>query len=84
VALTKRVEVLFDPEQFREVERIALSQGGSVASLVRAAVERQFLQPRLSERRRAVQRLLSMETGVTWEEVKKELEADPGRRIEAS
>ena len=84
MALTKRVEVLFDPEQFREVERIALSQGGSVASLVRAAVERQFLQPRLSERRRAVQRLLSMETGVTWEEVKKELEADPGRRIEAS
>jgi hypothetical protein len=84
VALTKRVEVLFDPEQFREVERIALSQGGSVASLVRAAVERQFLQPRLSERRRAVQRLLSMETGVTWEEAKKELEADPGRRIEAS
>lgn len=84
MALTKRVEVLFDPEQFREVERIALSQGGSVASLVRAAVERQFLQPRLSERRRAVQRLLSMETGVTWEEAKKELEADPGRRIEAS
>ena len=84
MALTKRVEVLFDPEQFREIERIALSQGGSVASLVRNAVERQFLQPRLSERRRAVQRLLSMETGVTWEEAKKELEADPGRRIEAS
>ena len=84
MALTKRVEVLFDPEQFSEIERAARSQGESVASLVRAAVERQFLQPRLSERRRAVQRLLSMETGVTWEEAKKELEADPGRRIEAS
>ena len=74
MALTKRVEVLFDVEQFAELERAARAEGQSVGALVRRAVERQYLQPSAEERKRAVDELLRLSLPVgTWEEVKSDL-----------
>ena len=82
MALTKRVEVLFDPNQYRDLERISRSKGETVAALVRKAVEQQYLRPTLEQRQAAVRHLLSMESDITWEEAKEILEGDVGRRIE--
>ncbi len=68
MALTKRVEVLFDPEHYRVIEQLARSQGKTVGALVRKA---------------AVQGLLSEHSDLSWEEAKRILETDVGRRFEA-
>lgn len=82
MALTKRVEVLFEPAQFRIIEQLARSQGKTVGALVRKAVEQQYLGPALELRKAAVQELLNMESDITWEEAKEIIEKDSGRRID--
>jgi hypothetical protein len=82
VALTKRVEVLFDPDHYRIVEQLARSQGKTVGALVRKAVEQIYLKPTLEERKAAVQGLLSEHSDLSWEEAKRFLETDVGRRFE--
>ena len=47
MALTKRVEVLFDPEHYRMIEQLAHPQGKSEGALVRKAVEEVYLKPTL-------------------------------------
>ena len=83
VTLTRRVEVRLDAEQYRVIEEIARSRGETVAALVRRAVEEQYLRPDLEKRRAAVQRLLSLESDLTWEEAREILRTRPGRRLEA-
>ena len=70
MALTKRVEVLFEPNQYLELQRISRAQGETVGALVRNAVEQQYLRPTLIQRQQAVQRLLEIQTDITWEEAK--------------
>ena len=82
MALTKRVEVLFDPEHYRIIEQLARSQSKTVGALVRKAVEQQYLWPTMEHRRAAVQQLLSMESDISWEEAKEVIEKDPGRRLD--
>ena len=82
MALSRRVEVLFDPDQFRELQRISRAKGETVGALVRKAVEQQYLQPTLEERQIALQHLLSMRSDVSWEEARETLESDVGRRFE--
>ena len=82
MALTKRVEILFDPEHYRIIEHLARSQGKTVGALVRNAVEQQYLGPAAEHRRAAVQQLLSMESDISWEEAKEIIEKDPGRRLD--
>ena len=82
MALTKRVEVLFDPKHYRVIEELARSQGKTVGALVRKAVEQQYLWPTMERRRAAVQQLLSMESDISWEEAKQIIEIDPGRRLD--
>ena len=84
MALTKRVEVLFDPKQYGLLEQIAHSRSETVGALVRRAVEQQYLGPTLERRRAAVEGLLSQQSDLTWEEAKRILETDVGRRLEAS
>ena len=81
--LTRRVEVLFDPDHYRIIEQLARSQGKTVGSLVRKAVEQVYLKPTLDQRRAAVQGLLSEHSDLSWEEAKGFLETDVGRRLEA-
>ena len=82
--LTKRVEVLFEPEQYRIMEQLASSQGKSVGALVRKAVEQVYLTSTLEMRKAAVDGLLSEQSDLTWEEAKIILDTDVGRRFEAS
>jgi hypothetical protein len=69
--LSKRVEVLFDPKQYAGLEQEARRRGESVGSLVREAVERQYLLPSREERRTALKDLLSIKLDIgSWEEAK--------------
>lgn len=82
--LTKRVEVLFDPEDYRAMEELARSQGQTLGSLVRKAVERQYLSPSVEQRQAAIQRFLDqpeLDLG-TWEEAKEAIEKEAVRRFE--
>lgn len=82
MALTRRVEVLFEPDQYRELERISRSKRESVADLVRKAVEQQYLRPTLEQRQAAVKRLLSQQFDLgDWEDVKREMEEDLYKHI---
>ena len=84
MALTKRVEVLFDPQQYRLMEAMARSKGQTVGALVRKAVEEQYLRPTLEQRREALERLLSMEVDLgTWEEAKAIIERGKVEGLEA-
>ncbi len=77
MAMRKRVVVFFDARQYEGLERIAHARRESVGSLVREAVEREYLQPDAEERRRLVEELLRLEIPVgTWEEVKADLLKD--------
>ena len=84
MALTKRVEVLFDPEHYRMIEQLASSQGKSVGALVRKAVEQVYLMSTLEKRKAAVEGILSEQSDLTWEEAKEFLDTDVGRRFETS
>lgn len=84
MALTKRVELLFDPDQYACLEEVARARGESVAALIRRAVEQEYLQPSLDEKRKALEALLSQEIDVgTWEEAKEAIAQDMVKRIEA-
>jgi len=85
VALTKRVELLFDPGAYKRLEELAESKTQSVASLIRSAVERMYLQPTLEQKKAALKRLVSANTDFgEWEEVKASMERERVREIEAS
>lgn len=73
--LKKRVEVLFDPAEYRRLEEIARSQQRSVGSIVREAVEKYVVRPTDEERRKAFEWLLSQEMDIEsdWEKVKEEI-----------
>ena len=81
--LTKRVEILFDPDHYRMIEQLASSQGKSVGALVRKAVEQVYLTSTLEKRKAAVDGILSEQSDLTWEEAKIILDRDVGRRFEA-
>jgi hypothetical protein len=84
LALTRRVELLFDPDQYSRLEEIARSRGVSVAAVIRSAVDREDLRPALAEKRVAVEELLRVEAPVgTWEEVKEDILEHAGRQFEA-
>lgn len=84
MVLKKRVEVLFEPGQYARLEKVARNAGESVGSLVRKAVERQYLQPTKDERRQAVEELLQMHLPVgDWGDVKEDLLKMRGADLEA-
>lgn len=85
MALTKRVEVLFDPDQYARLEEVARTRGEPVAALIRRAVEREYVESSQEEKRKAVEVLLSEEIDVgSWEEVKEAIAQDIVKRLEAS
>ena len=58
--LNKRAHILFEEEQFKLIEALAAEKGSSVGSLVRAAVQRVYVEPKakqLSDRQKAFDRL---------------------------
>ena len=71
--LTRRVQVLFSPQQYARLETIARAQGTSVGALIRQAVEKLYLQSAGAERLQAVRRMAAMRLPVAdWEQMERE------------
>ncbi len=71
VALSRRVEVLFEEGEYEALKREAERLGMSFGEIVREAVRRSYLVPSAEQRHAAIQRILSREVDIgTWEEVK--------------
>lgn len=85
--LNKRVEVLFEPSEYRRLEEIARSEKRSVGAVVREAVGKYVLRPTEEERRKAFRWLRSQtfeDIGGDWEQVKEEIAEERARQIEKS
>ena len=85
--LKKRVEVLFEPAEYRRLEEIAHAGKRSVGSVVREAVEKYVLQPTQEQRRKAADWIASQtweDIGGDWEEVKREIIEERVRQIDKS
>lgn len=85
MALTKRVELLLEPEHYARLEEIARTRKESVGALIRRALQREYLRPTEEQKRAAFERLLSRETSFgTWRQVKEEIAREVSRELEAS
>lgn len=73
--LTKRVQVLFNPEQLKELKKRAKAREGSVGELIREAVEEKYLSKTLTEEKvAAAKKIIAMELPISdWEEMEKEI-----------
>ena len=81
MALTKRVEILFDPNEYRCLEQAAKVRGETVAALVRRAVTEKYVQADMEKRRAAAERLTNAQEDFSWEEAKQFLNEDFGRKL---
>jgi hypothetical protein len=76
MAKDKRVEVLFEPADYKRLEDIARREGKPVGAMIREAVAKYVTGPTDERRRQAFKRLLSMNSGLvlgTPEELKEEM-----------
>ena len=77
MAKTKRVQVLMEPREFNQLERVARKRGSSVSDLMREAARAQYLvDTDCSRRVGSTQNFLNLPDSALpeWEIVKKELE----------
>jgi len=85
VGLTKRVELLLEPEQYARLEEIARARKESVGSLIRRAVVQEYLQPVQQQKRAALERLLRQEIDLgAWERAKEDIGREVVKELEAS
>jgi hypothetical protein len=61
MAKEKRVEILFEPNDYRVLEQVAGREGKSVGAVVRDAVARYVVQPTEAERKAAWDHFFSLE-----------------------
>lgn len=67
---SERTQVLLSPQQIEKLKRIAARDGRSVGAVIRDAVD-SYVDPGLDSRRRAADRILSMNLPVDdWEVMK--------------
>jgi len=70
---SERTQVLLSPQQLERLKRIALRDGRSVGAVIRDAVD-SYVDPGLDARRRAADRILSMNLPVDdWEIMKEQI-----------
>ncbi|MBI2910047.1 MAG: ribbon-helix-helix protein, CopG family [Chloroflexi bacterium] len=85
MALTKRVELLLDPDEYAELAEIARRRKESIGALIRRALEREYLQPTREQKRAALRQLLSQDIDFgSWERAKKDISREIVKEIEAS
>ena len=73
MALTARVQVLFEPSHLIRLQALAEAEGKSVGALIRAAVERTYLDSNQADRLAAVERMAAMSLPVAdWEQMERE------------
>jgi len=71
--LTRRVQVLFSPQQLQQLKRMAQARGESVAELIRQAVEQAYFAKQRQRGEDAVRRMASMDLPVAdWEQMERE------------
>ena len=71
--LSKRIQVLFSPQQLQYLQDIANARRESAGALIRRAVEMVYLQGDQERRRDAVRRMASMSLPVNdWEQMERE------------
>ena len=83
---TKRVEVLFEPSEYKTLEERAAADGVSVGHLVRDAVAKHVVDPRGKQRREAIKWITSQQFDFDpdWATVKKEIIEARVKAIEKS
>lgn len=70
---SERTQVLLSPAQVERLKRIAARDGRSVGAVIRDAVD-SYIDPGLDSRRRAADRILSMNLPVDdWEVMKEQI-----------
>ncbi len=70
---SERTQVLLSPAQVEKLKRIAARDGRSVGAVIRDAVD-SYIDPGLDSRRRAADRILSMNLPVDdWEVMKEQI-----------
>lgn len=70
---SERTQVLLSPQQVEKLKRIAARDGLSVGAVIRDAVD-SYVDPGLDARRRAADRILSMNLPVDdWEVMKEQI-----------
>jgi hypothetical protein len=80
--LKKRVEVLFEPSEYHQLEEVAHARRRSVGSVVREAVEKYVLQPTQEGKREALEWILSGEDDLgSWEELKEAISRGAAEEI---
>ncbi len=72
---SKRVEILFEPKEYRTLEERARIEGRPVGAVVREAVTKYVIRPSDEERRKAFEWLRSQtwDFDPDWEKVKQEI-----------
>jgi hypothetical protein len=73
--VTRRTQILMDPDEFRRLRALAERRKSSVGELIRAAVREAYLAPQ-PERQPIVDAILQMRLPkMNWKKLKKEIEA---------
>lgn len=83
--LTKRLEILLNPDEYKEIQREAIERGKSVGQLVRDLLREKMVKPRKETAIKAFQRLFSKEMEIdisSWTEEKKKITKTRLKEIE--
>jgi len=83
--LTKRLEILLDPEEYREIQKEAKERGESVGQLVRDVLKEKMVKPRKKTSIKAFQRLFSKDMEIdisSWAEEKKKITKTRAKELE--
>lgn len=79
---SKRVEVLFDPKEYRTLEERAQVEGRSVGAMIREAVAMYCVRPSEEEKQEALEWILSGEDDLgPWEELKEIIQRGPAEEM---
>ena len=72
--LTKRLQLLLTPEQYKMVQLYAKKHKKSIGSVIREALDKIISERSKKEKQKAVQRLLSRKLPVSnWEQMEEEI-----------
>lgn len=74
--VTRRTQLLIDPEDYRRLRSLARRRKVSIAELVRKAIRTAYLQPQPPDRSALVEAILHMNLpGTSWKGARKEIVA---------
>jgi hypothetical protein len=74
--VTRRTQVLMDPEDYRQLRNVARRKKTSVGELIRTAVRAAYLEPAQPDRKPIVEAILQMRLpAISWSRARKEIAA---------